>query len=34
VPPVVRDHLVCRAVEKLIPVAQKHDIEGLVMGMP
>lgn len=28
----VRDHLVCRVVEKLVPVSQKHDIEGLVMG--
>jgi hypothetical protein len=31
-PPVVRDHLVCRVVDKLAPVTQKHDIEGLVMG--
>jgi hypothetical protein len=29
----VRDHLVCRVVDKLIPVTQKHDIEGLVMGV-
>ena len=28
----VRDHLVCRVVDKLIPITQKHDIEGLVMG--
>ena len=28
----VRDHLVCRVVEDLIPPTQKHDIEGLVMG--
>jgi hypothetical protein len=28
----VRDHLVCRVVDKLVPVTQKHDIEGLVMG--
>jgi hypothetical protein len=28
----VREHLVCRIVEKLVPVTQKHDIEGLVMG--
>ncbi len=28
----VRDHLVCRVVDRLVPVAQKHDIEGLVMG--
>jgi hypothetical protein len=31
-PQPVRDHLVCRVVEELIPVTQKHDIEGLVMG--
>jgi hypothetical protein len=31
-PPIVRDHLACGVVEQLIPVAQKHDIEGLVMG--
>jgi hypothetical protein len=31
-PQPVRDHLVCRVVEELIPVNQKHDIEGLVMG--
>ena len=31
-PPVVRDHLVCRVVPALIPITQKHDIEGLVMG--
>jgi hypothetical protein len=31
-PQVVRDHLVCRVVEKLEPITQKHDIEGLVMG--
>ena len=31
-PQSVRDHLVCRVVDKLIPVTQKHDIEGLVMG--
>ena len=28
----VREHLICRTVEKLVPVTQKHDIEGLVMG--
>jgi hypothetical protein len=33
-PPVVRDHLVCRVVGKLQPVTQKHDIEGLAMGVP
>ena len=31
-PQAVRNHLVCRVVETLIPVTQKHDIEGLVMG--
>jgi len=31
-PPIVREHLVCRVVDELIPVTQKHDIEGLVMG--
>jgi hypothetical protein len=29
----VRDHLVCRVVDELVPVTQKHDIEGLVMGV-
>jgi hypothetical protein len=29
----VRDHLVCRVVDKLVPVTHKHDIEGLVMGV-
>jgi hypothetical protein len=28
----VRDHLVCRVVDALVPITQKHDIEGLVMG--
>ena len=28
----VREHLVCRVVDALVPVTQKHDIEGLVMG--
>jgi hypothetical protein len=28
----LREHLICRTVEKLVPVTQKHDIEGLVMG--
>ena len=31
-PQQVREHLICRVVEKLVPVTQKHDIEGLVMG--
>jgi hypothetical protein len=29
----VRDHLVCRIADELVPVTQKHDIEGLVMGV-
>ena len=32
-PQPVRDHLVCRVVDELVPVTQKHDIEGLVMGV-
>lgn len=32
-PPVVRNHLTARVVETLTPVVQKHDIEGLVMGV-
>ncbi len=32
-PAIVRDHLVCRVVDTLIPVTQKHDIEGLAMGV-
>jgi phytanoyl-CoA dioxygenase PhyH len=28
----VREHLVCRVVDQLIPVTQKHGIEGLAMG--
>ncbi|WP_419758138.1 phytanoyl-CoA dioxygenase family protein [Acidisoma sp.] len=31
-PQTVRDHLVCRVVDTLVPITQKHDIEGLVMG--
>ena len=31
-PEQVRQHLVCRVVDELVPVVQKHDIEGLVMG--
>jgi hypothetical protein len=31
-PESVRQHLVCRVVDELVPVTQKHDIEGLVMG--
>ncbi len=29
----LRSHLTCRIVDELIPVTQKHDIEGLVMGV-
>lgn len=32
-PQSLRDRLVCRVVEQLVPVTQKHDIEGLVMGV-
>ncbi|HYO93446.1 MAG TPA: phytanoyl-CoA dioxygenase family protein [Polyangiaceae bacterium] len=32
-PESVRRHLVCRVVDALVPVTQKHDIEGLVMGV-
>jgi hypothetical protein len=31
-PESVQKHLVCRVVDKLVPITQKHDIEGLVMG--
>ncbi len=31
-PPRARDHLVCRVVDSLVPVTQKHAIEGLVMA--
>jgi Phytanoyl-CoA dioxygenase (PhyH) len=31
-PEAVRDHLACRVVDTLVPITQKHDIEGLVMG--
>jgi hypothetical protein len=31
-PDSVRAHLVCRIVDQLVPVTQKHDIEGLVLG--
>lgn len=31
-PDMVKKHLVCRVVDKLVPISQKHDIEGLVMG--
>jgi hypothetical protein len=32
IPESVRRHLVCRVVDELVPISQKHDIEGLVMG--
>ncbi len=31
-PPTVREHLACRVVDELVPISQKHDIEGLEMG--
>jgi hypothetical protein len=31
-PAEVKKRLVCRIVDELVPVTQKHDIEGLVMG--
>lgn len=31
-PASVQEHLVCRVVDELIPISQKHDIEGLEMG--
>jgi len=30
--PALREHLLCRVVETLEPISQRHDIEGLVMG--
>jgi hypothetical protein len=30
----VRDHLVCRVVDQIEPIVQKHTIEGLVMAAP
>jgi ectoine hydroxylase-related dioxygenase (phytanoyl-CoA dioxygenase family) len=33
-PASVRRHLVCRVVDQLEPIVQKHTIEGLVMGAP
>ena len=32
IPEDLRRHLRCRVVDELVPVTQKHDIEGLVMG--
>jgi hypothetical protein len=31
-PPSVREHLDCAVVDELVPIRQKHTIEGLVMG--
>lgn len=31
-PASVHEHLTCRVVDELVPITQKHDIEGLVMG--
>jgi hypothetical protein len=31
-PESLKQHLVCRVVDELVPITQKHDIEGLVMG--
>lgn len=31
-PASIRGHLVCRVVDELVPVTQKHDIEGLVLA--
>jgi hypothetical protein len=33
-PELVRRHLHCRVVDRLEPIVQKHQIEGLVMGAP
>jgi hypothetical protein len=33
-PDAVRRHLHARVVDELVPIVQKHDIEGLVMGQP
>jgi hypothetical protein len=33
-PPEVRRHLVCRVVDQLTPIVQKHQIEGLMMASP
>ena len=30
----MRRHLLCRVVDELEPIVQKHTIEGLVMGEP
>lgn len=31
--PAAREHLLCRVVDELAPIVQRHDIEGLVMGV-
>jgi hypothetical protein len=31
--PELRDHLLCRVVDELVPITQRHDIEGLEMGV-
>ena len=31
-PESLRRHLHCRVVDELVPIVQKHQIEGLVMG--
>lgn len=31
-PPSLKRHLVCRVVDELVPITQKHDIEGLVLA--
>jgi len=33
-PEPVRRHLHARVVDELVPIVQKHTIEGLVMGAP
>jgi hypothetical protein len=33
-PDEVRKHLHARVVDELVPIVQKHTIEGLVMGAP
>lgn len=33
-PTAVRERLLCRVVDELEPITQRHDIEGLVMGEP
>jgi hypothetical protein len=33
-PELVRDHLVCRVVDRIEPIVQKHTIDGLVSAAP